>query len=110
VSALGKRFRLFFAGWLLLWGSAVMAFMAGCSDSVAKLSVSGASTQATVVINANACIACAPRYCWESCPQRAISEVRLSESKTVYVVDPQKCIRCGVCIAKCPYGAITWKQ
>ena len=87
-----------------------MAFLAGCSDSIDKISVSGTSTQATVVINANACIACAPRYCWESCPQRAISEVRLSETKTVYVVDPQKCIRCGVCINKCPYGAISWKQ
>jgi Fe-S-cluster-containing hydrogenase component 2 len=94
----------------LLWACAVVACCAGCSDSVDKVSVSGVSTQAAVFIDATACIACAPRYCYQSCPQRAISEVRLNETKTVYVVDPQKCIRCGVCINSCPYGAISWKR
>jgi Formate hydrogenlyase subunit 6/NADH:ubiquinone oxidoreductase 23 kD subunit (chain I) len=105
-----KQLRWFFAGRRLLWGCAALACIAGCSDSVDKVSVSGASTQATVCIDATTCIACIPRYCYESCPQRAISEVWLSETRPVYVIDPQKCIRCGVCINKCPYGAISWKR
>jgi Fe-S-cluster-containing hydrogenase component 2 len=92
------------------WIFLAIILIAGCSDTVDKVMVTGQSASATVFIDAKACIACAPRYCWESCPVRAISAVSISAAQTVYVIDPAQCIRCGECIKKCPFGAIAWKR
>jgi formate hydrogenlyase subunit 6/NADH:ubiquinone oxidoreductase subunit I len=94
--------------------SAIFAFATAianvcCTDSLDKVSVSGVSSQTAVVIDGNACIACAGRYCYEACPKRAIEETRLGQ-QIVYIIDAGKCIRCGVCIEKCPYHAIVWKH
>ncbi|SDY89183.1 NAD(P)-dependent iron-only hydrogenase diaphorase component flavoprotein [Proteiniborus ethanoligenes] len=43
--------------------------------------------------------------CAKACPVEAIS----GERKTVHVIDKDKCIKCGECMAKCPFGAITTK-
>jgi formate hydrogenlyase subunit 6/NADH:ubiquinone oxidoreductase subunit I len=86
----------------------VMLFT-GCSDSVDKVSVSGAPSQPAVTIDAKACIACAGRYCWEACPKRAVDELTV-DKQIIYVIDTEKCIRCGVCIGKCPYGAVVWRR
>jgi len=40
--------------------------------------------------------------CKKICPAGAIS----GELKSRHMVDPAKCIRCGACIAKCPFKAI----
>ena len=40
--------------------------------------------------------------CRKNCPAGAIS----GEPGKVHVVDPSKCIKCGTCIAKCPFHAI----
>ena len=38
----------------------------------------------------------------KECPVGAIS----GEIKKPFHIDPDKCIKCGACIAKCPFGAI----
>jgi NAD-dependent dihydropyrimidine dehydrogenase PreA subunit len=90
---------------------ACTTFFSGCSDSVDKVKVTGISAQARVVIDATLCTGCAPRYCYESCPQHAIDELEMTPGiQYVYVIDPQKCINCGICMRKCPQNAIIWKR
>ncbi|MGF7060621.1 NADH-quinone oxidoreductase subunit NuoF [Brassicibacter mesophilus] len=43
--------------------------------------------------------------CSKVCPVGAIS----GERKSVHVIDKSKCIKCGACIEKCPFNAITTK-
>jgi ferredoxin len=83
-------------------------FIAGCSDSVEKLSVTGTSSSASVVVDAEKCTWCG--ICYRACPAGAISENVFVNSDYAYIIDPQKCLHCGVCIGKCPYGAISWKR
>lgn len=40
----------------------------------------------------------------EVCPTKAISWVERSD---VVEIDPEACIGCGLCVARCPYGAIS---
>ncbi|MBQ7487481.1 MAG: 4Fe-4S binding protein, partial [Clostridia bacterium] len=37
------------------------------------------------------------------CPAQAIS----GEVKKQHVIDPDKCLKCGACMEKCRFGAIT---
>ena len=51
-----------------------------------------------------------------SCPENAITQEKLGLFKLglfkrgVAVVDSEKCVACGVCISKCPHGAIEIKK
>lgn len=45
-----------------------------------------------------ACINCG--HCRDRCPQQAISR-----GPDTYVVDPEKCVECGLCVMICPVGA-----
>ena len=50
------------------------------------------------------CKQCADAPCLRSCPVSAISRLR-NEMKTV-VIDHESCIKCGKCVAACPFGAM----
>ncbi len=54
-------------------------------------------------IKPEACKGCT--LCSKVCPADAIS----GERKGVHVIDKNKCIKCGACIEKCPFNAITTK-
>ncbi len=57
----------------------------------------------------NRCISCGTcrdcHMCMKSCPENAISRVvNKEEAGFEYVVDPEKCIGCGICSGICPSG------
>jgi NAD-dependent dihydropyrimidine dehydrogenase PreA subunit len=87
----------------------ITALLAGCSDSIDKVSVAGVSTSAAVTIDAKRCPGCAGRFCYEVCPQRAIDELPI-DGRYYYIIDPQRCTNCGACINRCPFNAIVWKR
>jgi|GEM_PF-622252 len=96
---------------------AVAAF--SCSDSVDKVRVTGADaitnatdsgTKPSVVIDASICYGCSYEYCYVRCPTGAVSKTVLENNRRAYIIDPEKCIKCGICIDLCPFDAITWKH
>ena len=52
----------------------------------------------------NQCRSCVAKACVAACPRNAISVVN---GETV--IDQEKCIKCGMCIASCKFGAIVKK-
>ncbi len=97
--------------WILTMAiAALFACLTGCSDSLEKTSITGNSPKFTAVIDIQVCIPCSQRFCWVACPTRAINERKLIDNSIIYEVDPDKCISCGICIQKCPYGAVYWKH
>jgi NAD-dependent dihydropyrimidine dehydrogenase PreA subunit len=54
----------------------------------------------TYSIDPEECTGCAA--CARQCPQEAIS----GEKKEPHVIDQYLCIRCGVCLDTCKFGAI----
>ena len=51
-------------------------------------------------ISADKCRGCT--LCMRGCPVQAIQ----GKAKEPHVIDPQKCIKCGACLATCRFGAI----
>jgi NADH-quinone oxidoreductase subunit F/NADP-reducing hydrogenase subunit HndC len=41
--------------------------------------------------------------CGRNCPVEAIS----GERRKLHVIDPETCIRCGICVQVCNFNAIT---
>ncbi|RJX34927.1 MAG: NADH-quinone oxidoreductase subunit NuoF [Desulfarculus sp.] len=54
----------------------------------------------TYSIDAEACTGC--MTCARACPQEAIS----GQKKKPHVIDEAKCIRCGICLESCKFGAV----
>ena len=52
-------------------------------------------------IDASLCKGCT--LCSRSCPNNAIS----GKVKEAHIINPDKCIKCGVCMEKCRFGAIS---
>ena len=54
------------------------------------------------------CISCGTcrdcKTCLNSCPEKAISRIELSDGSWQYVSDESKCIGCGICAGVCPCG------
>lgn len=59
------------------------------------------SCQAARVYVTDLCQNCVARPCMNTCKFGAISHINGKS-----VIDPEKCKKCGMCMAACPYGAI----
>ena len=45
--------------------------------------------------------------CEQTCPTGAIRDVDAKANRIgLAVIDPQRCIKCGVCMSKCPFKAV----
>lgn len=88
----------------------VLLCIVSCSDTVEKVHLTGTDIQVhtTAVIDAQICGGCVYESCTKVCAQNAVSKYEI-DNRAVYVIDPQKCTRCGECIRQCPFGAIKWK-
>jgi [FeFe] hydrogenase (group B1/B3) len=78
--------------------------LARCRVSGAMLTVIDEACSACVTAQysaTNACRGCVARLCDSACPKGAIYFV---EGKAM--IDPDRCINCGLCMKACPYHAI----
>jgi len=64
-----------------------------------------ATTEASAAVDYNACTVC--NKCIEPCTQAATAAISLRDGKIL--IDEQRCIGCGLCIAVCPFEAIEMK-
>jgi Fe-S-cluster-containing dehydrogenase component len=84
-----------------------------CSDSVDKIVLTSSGTDvqssgSSIIIDSHICYGCSQENCFVRCPAQAVSKSTI-DNRTVYLIDPEKCIKCGICIKSCPFDAITWK-
>ena len=75
----------------------------GCPNSCMKPSLNDVGIEGCRVFSFDRelCRGCAKCAVAESCPSKAVSMV---DGRAV--VDPKKCTKCGVCVGKCPFGAV----
>lgn len=75
----------------------------GCPNSCMKPSLNDVGVEGCKVFpfDAEQCRGCKKCAVAEACPSRAVSVV---DGKAV--TDKSKCTRCGVCVGKCPFGAV----
>lgn len=75
----------------------------GCPNSCMKPSLNDVGIEGYKLISFDAglCKGCKRCAVLESCPCRAVSIVNEKA-----VIDREKCTDCGVCIGKCPFGAV----
>ena len=75
----------------------------GCPNSCMKPSLNdvGIEGARAFAFDADRCRGCKKCAVMEGCPSKAVST---SGGKAV--VDPGKCTKCGVCVGKCPFGAV----
>ena len=78
----------------------------GCPNSCMKPSLNDVGVEGCRVFafDADKCRGCQKCVVAESCPSKAVS---FDNGKAV--IDAQKCKKCGVCIGKCPFGAVPKK-
>ncbi len=53
------------------------------------------------------CLQCHEAACMALCPTEAL--VRDEESGAIRLLD-ERCIRCGMCVAACPFGNMAWDE
>lgn len=75
----------------------------GCPNSCMKPSLNdvGIEGRKRFDFNAGLCRGCAKCAVETKCPSHAVSK---KDGKAV--IDPDKCLKCGVCVGKCPFGAV----
>ena len=75
----------------------------GCPNSCMKPSLNDVGVEGCKAFSfdSDACRGCKKCMVAESCPSKAVS---LTDGKAV--IDAAKCTKCGVCIGKCPFGAV----
>ena len=75
----------------------------GCPNSCMKPSLNDVGVEGIKLSSFDEakCRTCKTCLVKESCPSRAVSE-----SNGAIVIDKTKCTRCGVCVGKCPFGAV----
>ena len=75
----------------------------GCPNSCMKPSLNDVGIEGcrATSFSADLCRGCAVCAVERGCPSKAVSR-----KGSVAYVDPDKCTKCGVCIGKCPFGAV----
>ena len=75
----------------------------GCPNSCMKPSLNDVGIEGCKVFtfDPELCRGCKKCAVAASCPSKAVS---VSDGKAV--TDPEKCTKCGVCVGKCPFGAV----
>lgn len=75
----------------------------GCPNSCMKPSLNDVGIEGcrATSFDAALCRSCKVCAVAQACPSGAISQV---DGRAV--LDPKKCTRCGVCVGKCPFGAV----
>lgn len=75
----------------------------GCPNSCMKPSLNDVGIEGVKLFSfdSDKCRGCKACLVAASCPSRAVSVI---DGKAV--VDSQKCTKCGVCVGKCPFGAV----
>lgn len=75
----------------------------GCPNSCMKPSLNDVGIEGckTFSFDSEICRGCKKCMVAENCPSKAVS---VTEGKAV--VDASKCTKCGVCVGKCPFGAV----
>ncbi len=75
----------------------------GCPNSCMKPSLNDVGIEGIRLSSFDEakCRACKTCLVKESCPSRAVSA-----SGGAIVIDKSKCTKCGVCVGKCPFGAV----
>ena len=75
----------------------------GCPNSCMKPSLNdvGAEGCKKFTFNTELCRGCARCAVMQSCPSKAVQVI---DGKAV--TDQSKCTKCGVCVGKCPFGAV----
>ena len=75
----------------------------GCPNSCMKPSLNDVGIEGckTFSFDSEICRGCKKCMVAENCPSRAVS---VTDGKAV--VDGSKCTKCGVCVGKCPFGAV----
>lgn len=77
----------------------------GCPNSCIKPSLNDVGIEGNRVIDfeADKCRGCGKCTVAKACPVRAVTKAD-GETKALY--QPEKCIHCGLCVGKCPFGAM----
>lgn len=75
----------------------------GCPNSCMKPSLNDVGIEGcrAVSLDTEKCKGCKRCAVIDSCPSKAVTSI---DGKAV--VDKKKCTRCGVCVGKCPFGAV----
>ena len=75
----------------------------GCPNSCMKPSLNdiGIEGRRRFEFDAGKCKGCKKCAVAAACPSKAVS---MEDGHAV--IDPDKCLRCGVCVGKCPFGAV----
>lgn len=75
----------------------------GCPNSCMKPSLNDVGIEGCKAFSYNSelCRGCKKCFVLESCPSKAVT---LKDGKAV--IDADKCTNCGVCVGKCPFGAV----
>ena len=75
----------------------------GCPNSCMKPSLNdiGVEGRKSFEFDADKCRGCKVCQVEKNCPSRAVA---MAEGKAR--IDANKCLRCGVCVGKCPFGAV----
>jgi len=69
--------------------------------------VTGLDEESELIFEALTCRQCDKPYCMYFCPTRAISRNKDTGAMTI---NYDRCIGCRMCMAGCPFGAITYDQ
>lgn len=87
------------------WATSVSLFVALCALPV----LLGRRRRAPAFVNTPACNGCT--QCFQDCPYEAVSMVPAEgKEKLVSLIDPARCVSCGVCVGSCDPGAIKYPE